>query len=89
MKFPFILAISAYVLVLPSFAIAQEDQESLGRVDEKPNLFERNRAKKWQQRGQYFYYDNPSQCYNSNPRDPYYYWQRPNPNSYDYDYPPE
>lgn len=88
MKFPYILAISAFAWVLPCFAFAQ-DQESLGRLDEKPNLFEINRAKKWQQRGQYFYYDNPNQCYNSSPGNPYYYWQRPNPNSYDYDYPPE
>ncbi|KAF3363049.1 hypothetical protein PHSC3_000385 [Chlamydiales bacterium STE3] len=82
MKFPIILAVSTQLLALPFFVFAQN--EDLSRIDEKPTLFEINRARKWQQKGQYYYYDNPN-----NPQEgTYQYWQRPNPNSYDFDYPP-
>ncbi len=71
MKFPIILATLCCTLATPCLTFALE----LSRIDERPNLYEINRARKWQKRGESH---NDGKCCNNN-----------NPNAYDYDYPPD
>ncbi|MGK5594355.1 MAG: hypothetical protein ACSNEK_03235 [Parachlamydiaceae bacterium] len=69
MRFPIILATLCCTLASPCLTFALE----LSRVDERPNLYEINRARKWQKRSE----QHGNGCCNTNP------------NAYDYDYPPD